>query len=42
MNSSWTGWGNASAGKAYKVGTYRIEFWYQGVCVGLKTLTIYK
>lgn len=42
MNSSWAGWGSASAGTAYKAGTYHIEFWYQGVCVGLKTLNIYK
>ena len=41
INSSWTGWGSASAGTAYKAGTYHIEFWYQGVCVGLKTLSIY-
>lgn len=41
INSSWNGWGSASAGTAYKAGTYHIEFWYQGVCVGLKTLSIY-
>lgn len=40
MNSSWTGWGSTSAGIVYKAGTYRIEFWYQGVCVGLKNVYI--
>lgn len=40
MNSSWTGWGSTSAGTVYKAGTYRIEFWYQGVCVGLKNVYI--
>lgn len=41
INSSWGGWGSTSAGTVYKAGTYHIEFWYHGVCVGLKSVYIY-
>lgn len=40
INSSWTGWGNSTAGAAYKAGTYVIEFWYQNACVGRKEVKI--
>ena len=40
INSSWTGWGNSTAGAVYKEGTYVIEFWYQNACVGRKEVKI--
>ena len=40
INSSWTGWGNSTAGATYKAGTYVIEFWYQNACVGRKEVKI--
>ena len=35
-----TGWGNKNKGHWAK-GTYRIEIWYENVCLKAKTFTIY-
>lgn len=35
-----SGWGSSTKGH-WKSGTYRIEYWYEGVCLGTKSFTIY-
>lgn len=39
-NTTLSGWGGASKGH-WKRGTYRIEIWYEDVCLKSKTFTIY-
>jgi len=34
------GWGNPTT-STYASGTYRIEIWYNGMCLGTKTFTLY-
>ncbi len=38
--SSQSGWGSHTPG-AYHPGEYKIEFWYNGICVGKKTVQIF-
>ncbi len=38
--SDWTGWGNSTAGSSYINGSYTIEFWHDGICVGRKVVYI--
>lgn len=40
INSTSTGWGNATPGNYSTRGNYTIEFWYQSVCVGRKVVNI--
>ena len=35
-----SGWGSSTKGH-WKSGSYRIEYWYKGVCLGTKSFTIY-
>lgn len=35
-----SGWGSEEKGN-WKVGSYRYEFYYKGVCIGSKIFTIY-
>ncbi len=35
-----SGWGSSTKGH-WKSGSYRIEYWYNGVCLGTKSFTIY-
>ena len=35
-----SGWGNSTKGH-WRSGTYRIEIWYENVCLKAKTFTIY-